>query len=167
MAVNQSYVGTYTNPIVEARLALSLSSSALGKKLGLSKQYLSRAEQGTYSSLNPALLRWVSNAMGWTNESTLRRYVEFQKLKRQATVDEIAPHRLTRQNSSTPGNKLFEHWRSGYWVSPMAFANDFCVHPDLVSKYEDGIQKTMPKQIREILLKHNLLDPEWTDDFAI
>jgi transcriptional regulator with XRE-family HTH domain len=166
LAVNQSYVGSYTNPIVEARLALALSSSALGKRLGLSKQYLSRAEQGTYSSLNPALLRWVANAMGWTPQSTLQRYVEFQKLKRQMTVEEIRPHKLIRQNDATPGNKLFENWRSGYWPSPMAFANDFCVHPDLVSKYEDGIQKTMPKQIREILEKYDLIDSNWSDSFV-
>jgi transcriptional regulator with XRE-family HTH domain len=146
---------------------MSISSSALGKRLGLSKQYLSRVEQGTYSSLNPALLRWVANAMGWTNESTLRRYVEFQKLKRAATVDEIRPHKLTRKNLTAPGHRIFENWRSGYWNSPMAFANDFCVHPDLVSKYEDGIQKTMPKQIREILLQHDLIDDDWHVDFSV
>jgi hypothetical protein len=96
----------------------------------------------------------------------LQRYVEFQKLKRQMTVEEIRPHKLIRQNDATPGNKLFENWRSGYWPSPMAFANDFCVHPDLVSKYEDGIQKTMPKQIREILEKYDLIDSNWSDSFV-
>jgi transcriptional regulator with XRE-family HTH domain len=166
LAVNQNYVGSIANPIVEARLNQSMTSQVLGKRLGLSKQYVSRAEMGTYSSLNPSLLRWVSNAMGWTNESTIRRYVQFQNAKRRETVKDIAPHQLTRNESPEPGYKIFERWRSGYWPSAMAFASAFCVHPDLVSKYEDGIQKTMPKQIKEVLKEFNLISDNWSDTFV-
>lgn len=157
MAVNQSYVGSITNPIVEARLAMNFSSSALAKRLGLSKQYISRAEQGTYSSLNPALIRWVSNAMNWSPESAVRRYVQFQHAQRRATVENVNPHKLERLNPTETENEIFERWRSGYWPSPMAFATGFCVHPDLVTKYEEGISKGMPRQIREILSQHNLI----------
>lgn len=141
-----------------------MSGPSLAKRLGLSRQYLNRAEQGTYSSLNPALLKWTANAMGWTVDSVSRRYSIFQKAQRRATFERIEPHKLTRANGNlSPGGVLFERWRSGYWNSPTAFAVAFCVHPDLVAKYEEGIQKTMPKQIFEALSEVNLIDSNWVD----
>ncbi|MFG2268091.1 helix-turn-helix transcriptional regulator [Streptomyces sp. NPDC048720] len=165
MAVNQSYAGTITNPIVEARTTMLISQQGLAKRLGLSKQYLNRAENGTYSSLNPALLKWVGNAMGWDTKSVEGRYKQFQSARRRETVESYAPHQLIRTDSKAAGHEIFSNWRAGYWPSSMAFANAFCIHPDLIQKYEDGIQKSMPKQLRETLTKLNLLDPNWYDDF--
>jgi transcriptional regulator with XRE-family HTH domain len=166
LAINQSFTGKITNPVTEARLAMALSGPALAKRLGLSRQYLSRAEQGTYSSLNPALLRWVSNAMHWTATSTERRYEQFQRAQRRATREKIEPHKLERHDSKSPGGVIFERWRSGYWNSPTAFAIAFCVHPDLVTKYEEGIAKAMPKQIRQALAEVNLIEMNWVDEMA-
>jgi transcriptional regulator with XRE-family HTH domain len=159
-----AFAGNISNPITEARIKQSLSGPALAKRLGLSRQYVNRVEQGTYSSLNPALLRWTANAMGWTNDSVARRYETFQKVQRQATFERISPHKLTRANGNlSPGGVIFEKWRSGYWNSPTAFAVAFCVHPDLVTKYEEGIQKTMPKQIFKALFQVGLIDKNWVD----
>lgn len=136
---------------------MSLSGPALAKRLGLSRQYLNRAEQGTYTSLNPALLKWVSNALRIDVTSVKKRYLIFQQATRQATIEKVDPHKLVRHNSQ-PSHKLFEQWRNGYWTSPTQFAVAFCVHPDSVQKYEEGIQKTMPGQIRNALEEVNLLD---------
>lgn len=160
MAVNQSYAGEIINPITDGRLHMSMSSQGLAKKLGLSKQYMSRAEQGTYSSLNPALQKWVSNALNISPESVRQRYVKFQQAQRRATKDRTNPHVL-RRNGSEAAHLTFERWRSGYWTSPMQFATAFCVHPDSVQKYEEGIQKMMPAQIKNALEEVNLLDPSW------
>ena len=160
LTVNQSYIGEVINPITDGRLQMSLSSQGLAKKLGLSKQYMSRAEQGTYSSLNPALQKWVSNVLNISPESVRQRYVKFQQTQRRATVERIDPHHLKANGSEAP-YITFERWRSGYWTSPMQFANAFCVHPDSVQKYEEGIQKMMPIQIRNALEEVNLLDPSW------
>jgi transcriptional regulator with XRE-family HTH domain len=165
LAVNQSYVGAITNPIVEARLSKSLSANALAKQLGLSRQYISRAEQGTYSNLNPALLKWVANAMQFTVGSTEQRYITFQKAQRRATIERVNPATLTRRDgNNSPGGVIFEHWRSGYWTSPMQFAVAFCIHPDLVQKYEEGITKTMPKQLKAALIEAGILNGNWVDE---
>lgn len=165
MAIQQSFVGDIPNPITQARVEASISANTLAKKLGISRQYLQRAESGTYSSLNPALLKWVGNEMGWDLRSTEGRYAEFQVAKRRQTVAETQPHKLERHDSKATGSEVFSNWRNGYWVSPMAFAAAFCVHPDLVQRYEEGIQKTMPKQIFQVLLKFDLIDPNWSDSF--
>lgn len=166
MAINQSFTGDITNPIVQARIDMAISANALARRLGLSKQYLSRAEQGTYSSLNPALLRWISNALNFTPEAVVQRYVLFQKATRRAAVEKIEPARLERK-SETPGNELFERWRSGYWSSPIQFATDFCIHPDLIQKYEEGITKSMPKQLKAVLIENGILDSNWQDDIFL
>jgi len=158
-----SFTGDVVNPITDARLAKSFSGPALAKRLGLSRQYLSRAEQGTYSRLNPALQRWVSNALNLHPDAVLQRYILFQRAQRRATLEKVDPHRLERHGSMAEGHVLFERWRNGYWTSPTQFAVAFCVHPDSVQKYEEGIQRTMPKQILEALLEVNLIDPAWKD----
>jgi transcriptional regulator with XRE-family HTH domain len=142
---------------------MAMSGPALAKRLGLSRQYVQQAEQGRYSSLNPALLKWVANAKSISTRSVEKHYEKFQKERRRATVERVAPHKLTRRDGS-PGAVLFEHWRSGYWVSTTAFSVDFCIHPDLIQKYEEGITKTMPRLLREILTEHNLMDENWIDD---
>lgn len=144
------------NPITDARIGVSMSGPGLAKKLGLSRQYVNRAEQGTYSSLNPELVRWVGVTLSIDTRSVIRRYNIFQKATREATVEKIEPHKLERSGNE-PGHVLFERWRSGYWTSPTQFAVAFCVHPDSVQKYEEGIQKTMPGQIQNALREVNLL----------
>lgn len=105
--------------------------------------------------------------MQWTTLSTEKRYREFQKAQRRATLERYDPHKLERRDgNNSPGAVIFEKWRSGYWNSPVAFAVAFCVHPDSVTKYEEGILKTMPKQIREALDEVGLLQMNWQDEIA-
>lgn len=164
MAVRQSYVGEMTNPIVEARLSIAMSGQSLAKRLGLSRQYVNRAEQGTYSKLNPSLIRWVSNVSNISPGAVEHRYTTFQKVKRQATINRIEPTQLARHNSKERGNVIFERWRSGFWPSSMAFATDFCLHPDTIQKYEEGITLTMPKHLMDALTESKLIDGEWVDE---
>jgi transcriptional regulator with XRE-family HTH domain len=164
LTVNQSYVGQITNPIVEARIEKAMSANALAKRLGLSRQYLNNAEQGIYSSLNPSLVRWISNAMGWTENSTTKRYMTFQNAKRRNAISRIEPRPIKRHANLQAGYQVFEEWRNDYWPSPRAFAVDFCIHPDLIQKYEEGIQKSMPKLLKQLLNENELLDPNWYDD---
>lgn len=163
MAVSQSFTGLVANPIVDARLEKSYSANALAKRLGLSRQYISRAEQGTYSSLNPSLIKWVAEALNISSGAVMNQYAKFQKAQRYATIEDIGPHKLERHGSSLPGHEIFERWRSGYWTSPIQFSIAFCVHPDATQKYEEGIQRKMPTQIREALLGVKLIDENWTD----
>lgn len=162
-----SFIGEIANPITDARLEKNFSMPALAKRLGLSRQYLSRAEQGTYASLNPALQRWVANALNIHPDAVKQRYVAFQKRKRLETLETTAPHKLERHQSNEAGNVLFERWREGYWTSPTQFAQAFCVHPDTVQKYEEGIQKKMPGDIFRALSEVNLIDANWSDEIAI
>lgn len=161
--VNISFTGDVVNPITGARLDKGLSMPALAKRLGLSRQYLSRAEQGTYSSLNPALQKWVANALSIESNAVHRRYVQFQRASRRATFERIQPAKLTRRNDYEPGHVIFERWRNGYWTSPTQFAVALCVHPDMVQRYEEGIQKQMPKQVFDALYEIDLIDENWAE----
>lgn len=157
---NVAFTGEIPNPIIDARIAIGLSANQLAKKLGLSRQYLQKVEAGTYTSINPQLLKWTANAQSISVGSVMKRYKHFQKVKRAATVEQIAPHKLARQNSSEPGYLIFERWRNGYWPSVVAFSNAFCIHTETVKNYEEGNREEMPLLMQEILSDAGLLDRE-------
>jgi transcriptional regulator with XRE-family HTH domain len=162
--ISNSFSGDVINPIIDARLQISLSAVGLAKKLGLSRQYIQRAEAGTYTSLNPALLKWVANRLSISVGDVVKRYVQFQKATRFATVEKFDPHTLARQGNNTDaGHVIFEHWRSGYWNSSLAFANAFCLHPETVRTYEEGDRKEMPLAIRTALNETGLLNGNWIE----
>lgn len=156
--VTTGFTSNSINPIIDARLRLTLTAQGLAKKLGVSRQYISRAEAGTYTTLNPALVRWVSHALSVTEMTVTKLYQGFQLATRKATVEQVNPHKLERYDGNhEPGNVLFERWRAGYWHSPVAFANAFCIHPDTISRYEEGISKEMPVVIKTTLNQFGLL----------
>lgn len=156
--ITSSFTGDSVNPIIDARLQMSLSAQGLARKLGVSRQYIQRAEAGTYTSLNPALLKWVAQVLMIGTGDTQKLYARFQNAQRRATLNRVGPHKLERhEGNNEAGHVLFERWRSGYWPSPVAFANAFCIHPDTISRFEEGISKEMPVVIKEVLNELDLL----------
>lgn len=151
------------NPIVEARHISGLSLERLGKRLSLSKQYISRAEQATYSGLNPALVNWAADHLGVSKGAVMNRYFEFQRLVRNATKANVNPSLLARRGSKLPGHVIFTNWREEHWISPTAFSNALCVHPESVKNYEEGMISAMPDQLRKALSIVGMIDPNWTE----
>lgn len=151
------------NPVSRARTFEGYSLERLGKKLGVSKQYLSRAEHGTYSGLNRNLARWVANVLDIPVREVDRQYNSFQSEKRRVTATNLKPQMLARRGSNEPGHVIFARWRAGYWPTVIAFCRDLCVHPASVENYEDGIIALMPAQLLDALREAKLLDPNWND----
>lgn len=151
------------NPVSRARSFEGYSLERLGKRLGVSKQYLSRAEHGTYSGINRNLARWVANALEVPVREVDRQYEAFQKEKRQHTAQNLAPVMLARKGSKEPGHVIFARWRAGYWPTVIAFCKDMCVHPASVENYEEGITPLMPALVMDAMRETKLLDPNWTD----
>lgn len=151
------------NPVSQARAMEGFSLERLGKVLGVSKQYLSRAEQGNYVKLNRDLLRWVSRRLDIPVREVERQYTAFQSRKRERTARNLAPAMLARRGSKEPGHVLFQRWRSGYWSTPIAFAKDMCVNPANVENYEEGITTLMPLLLLDALREVKMIDPNWID----
>ena len=152
------------NPIVEARHLTGISLERLGRKLSLSKQYLSRAEQATFSGLNPGLLKWSADALSVTSGKIMHEYYAYQAATRHRTQETINPQLLARRGSKLPGHVVFMNWRELYWISPTAFSNAMCVHPESVRNYEDGMISSMPDQLRKALRSVKLIDPNWIEN---
>lgn len=164
MPVNSSFIGSLANPVIDARMQIGINSNALAKKLGLSRQYISQAEQGIYSSLNPSLLRWVSSILDLHRQTVEQKYVLFQKAKRKAIVEKLEPEKLRRPEGSVKyGHFIFGDWRSNYWSSAVAFAKDFCLHPEIVANYEEGLRPEMPILLKRILVENDLIEPNWSE----
>lgn len=151
------------NPVTEARAMEGYSQERLGNRLGVSKQYISRAEQGTYSGLNKNLLRFVSQALDISIREAERQYKAFQSEKRHESLDRYNPEKLSRRLSNEPGYVLFNRWRYCYWGSTTSFSNAFCIHPEVVRNYEEGITPAMPDQVMLVLNELKLLDPGWVE----
>lgn len=157
------YTSNLQNPIAEARFKSGYSLERLGKHISLSKQYISRAEQGTYSGLNPALVNFAKNVLEISQGQVMARYMHFQSSKRKEVVRNVNPMLLARRGSKLPGNKIFEEWRSLYWTSSHNFATSFCIHPESVKNYEEGFISAIPEQLFRALTATKLIDPNWTE----
>lgn len=157
------FIGRIANPIADARLEAGMSLNTLANRLSLSKQYINRAEHGTYNSLNTPLVKFTAKQLGTSNKGVIEKYTAFQEATRKLSAENIAPSMLSRKNSTLPGNEIFTLWREGYWPSITAFSNSFCLHPELVRAYEEGIREEMPTLMRTVLASFKLMDPNWTE----
>lgn len=158
------FAGNHINPIADARLSAGISASSLANRISLSKQYISRAEQGTYNSLNEDLVNYAASRLVVSTTEVMKRYREFQARTRRKTARSQEFDLLARAGSLHPGHVLFTKWREGYWSSVIAFSNAWCLHPEMIRAYEEGLRSTMPLQLRELLIEFQLLDPNWSDD---
>lgn len=157
------YVDATPNPIVEARALAAMSLKRLGRELDMSAQYISSAEHGTYSDINERLVNYSAERLGIDAEAVMYRYKDFQKETRRRSANEINPKMLTRGLIAAPGHLIFRNWRAIYWPSPVAFANAFCVHPEVVRTYEDGTRGSIPNQVLRALQSVKLIDPNWSE----
>jgi transcriptional regulator with XRE-family HTH domain len=161
------------NPISTARSTSLLSTTALAKKLSVSRQYITRLEQGLYEKPNEDVLNWVTTTINRnrpdgnhiTNRAVLQLYKEWQWQRRESTkMDKILrPLEVTdfdrmRQPDLVYYYKVFNNWRRDYWPTAHAFCVDLCIHPSPVAKYEEGLTVTMPKTLKLVLKELNLLD---------
>lgn len=151
------------NPIAEARIKSGNSLERLAKKISLSKQYISRAEQATYSGLNPGLVKWAADVLNVSHGQIMSKYFAFQSWKRHLVAEQINPILLARRGASAPGNVIFKEWRELYWGSSHEFSTAMCVHPESVRNYEDGALTRMPDQIFKAMNSVKLIDPNWTE----
>jgi transcriptional regulator with XRE-family HTH domain len=168
------------NPVTYARyLAGNISTSALSRRLNVSRQYISRLEQGLYDKPNQQLLDWTVSALNRnrgadkkpvSHAAVEQLYKEWQwqkrescKMNRLVRPVEVTEHQLARQKAKNRGSdiiyyhQIFVDWRSDYWTTTHAFCVDMCLHPSPVVDYEEGHTHTMPNSLKKVMTQLNLL----------
>jgi transcriptional regulator with XRE-family HTH domain len=164
------------NPVSYARYLSSHSTTALAKRLDVSRQYISRLEQGLYDKPNKVLLDWTTSTLNKsldkpvTNTAVENLYREWQWQKRESTKVNmsllpcsVTEHDKVRQQVENKGatiiyyHRIFRQWRQDYWVSPHAFCVDMCLHPSPVVDYEEGLTHTMPNNLKKVMLELGLI----------
>lgn len=160
------------NPIKIARASENLTQTRLAHDLMISRSFLIRVEHGVYKTPGAELLSWAANILSATPAYILEWYKQYQKHKRQLTLDDVniesisAPVPAEDQNqkfsSSSVTTRIYTHevfkkWRENYWMTTNDFCVAMCVHPDSVTKYENGDMLHMPEQLLDVLRETNLL----------
>ncbi|MFE1145210.1 hypothetical protein [Streptomyces rochei] len=163
------------NPVSYARYLYTGSTIKLSKELGISRQYLSRVEQGLYDKPNDKILDWTVETLNRSLEKpvnqdiVLQLYREWQWQQRESTKlnKALRPLEVTeyakisqgsyRQHGIVYYHKVFEQWRGDYWPSAHAFCVDMCLHPSPVAEYEEGETITMPNQLKKVLSSLKLI----------
>lgn len=159
------------NPISFARNSSSYSTTALAKKLEVSRQYISRLEQGLYDKPNKVLLEWATETINKsynneiiTTEAVEQLYREWQVEKRQGIkIDKslrpcsVTEFDLVRQPGVVYYHKIFRQWRNDYWPTTHRFCVDMCLHPSPVVDYEEGTTHSMPNALKGVLQTLGLL----------
>lgn len=163
------------NPISYARYLSAYSTTALAKKLEVSRQYISRLEQGLYDKPNAQVLKWTAEILNKNVESPLsssaveQLYKEWQWQQRESAklnkvvrplvvteYDKISQPAF-RESGLVYYHPIFKQWREGYWVSAHSFCVDMCLHPSPVVDYEEGNTHTMPNQLKKVLTQLQLV----------
>lgn len=153
--------GSTKNPLTEARGIANISASKLARTLKLSRQYLSRADQGTYTNISPSLLAFTCDALELNQKNVMELYRKFQSDRRVETVEKVNPKilaiELTENSKPKFHYEYFRDWREEYWHTISQFSSQMCVHPGIVTNYESGTQMCMPFMLRDSLRQVNLL----------
>jgi predicted transcriptional regulator len=158
------------NPISYARNLTDFSTTALAKRLDVSRQYISRLEQGLYDKPNKILLDWTTEALNRSlakpvnAEQVEQLYREWQWQKRESTKESrvLSPCRVTDYDKVAQPeiiyyHKIFRQWRRDFFVSPHEFAVELCLHPSPVVDYEDGNTHSMPTGLKSVMNRLNLI----------
>lgn len=154
------------NPISQARSFSPSSTTHLAKELEISRQYLTRAEQGLYEKPNNRILKWtvetlVKNGVDTTPADVLNDYIKWQWHHRIS----VKESKMLRPVSINPHynpeiiyyHKLFKDWRELYWKTSHEFCVDMCMHTYPVMEYEEGRVYKMPALLKEVMSRLGLI----------
>lgn len=166
------------NPVAYARFLEGISASKLSKEIGVSKQYISRLEQGLYDNPNGKVMRWAAevldknssdetevnqsivtimyNEWQWEERNKLKEDLGLQPvtLDRYEIVSEAA---LTGSPNIVYYHRVFSNWLHVYWRSPHEFCVAMKLHPSPVDEYIGGGTYKMPGQLKAVLSRLGLL----------
>lgn len=129
---SRKLITVYENPVKAARRYLGLTQLELADACGVSRQTVLRTEQGVYTSLPPSLGEWLVKDV----PGIYSAYHAWQRAKRKASYG-----RLIEPYSFSSFDNPFHRWRmdSGQ-SSRMGVCKDFCLHPAVVTKFENTLE---------------------------
>lgn len=153
------------NPITKARNLSGIPTTRLAKELGVSRQYITRVEQGLYDNVNKKLLNWTADILFEEDEPNstkiLEDYNSWQWDHRKSSKDSKLLRPIEINPYHRPDiiyyHKVFRSWRELYWDTTHGFCVDMCLHPSSVNNYEDGSLMKMPPTMKEVLSRLGLL----------
>ncbi len=160
------------NPVSYARYLSTYSTTALAKNLHVSRQYISRLEQGLYDKPNKTLADWTAEVLNKSLDKNRKvtpamveqLYKEWQWQKRESIKMNkllrpcaVTEYDRVRQPDIVYYHKIFRQWRQDYWTTAHAFCVDMCLHPSPVADYEEGNTHTMPNNLKKVMLEMNLI----------
>lgn len=164
------------NPVAYARYLSTMSTTKLSRELKVSKQYISRLEQGIYDKPNQTVMDWAATSLNKhlsepiTAEVVEQLYREWQWQQRESTKlnRALMPVSVTKYDrvsqAAVNGNEhviyyhtIFGQWVASYWDSAHSFCVAMCLHPSPVASYIDGETNSMPSKLRDVLTQLNLI----------
>lgn len=166
------------NPVSYARYLANISTTQLSKRLGVSKQYISRLEQGLYDRPSKVMLDWTVATINRntsvdkhvTPSAVEQLYREWQWQKRESCkmdkalrplvvteYDRVIQRSQNQHSELFYYHKVFLQWRSDYWPSNHAFCVDMCMHPSAITDYEEGNSQKMPNTLKTVFSQMGLI----------
>lgn len=166
------------NPVAYARyLSTSTSMTRLAKELKVSKQYISRIEQGLYDAPNPVVSEWAAKVLSKNSGSIVNQeqveslYHAWQDERRVSTKQDkylkpvvVTDYDRISQRAKYGGSTdivyyhlVFGQWVYSYWNSTHVFCVEMCLHPSPVADYIEGKTHSMPNKLRDVLVNLELI----------
>jgi transcriptional regulator with XRE-family HTH domain len=154
------------NPLSFALKTTQTKPIDLASQLGLSRQYVSRAEMGCHLNLSVRVVKWIQLSVnqefsgGLSYSAIGTWYRLFQTERRTQTRNRIGINNLREllppvaSSIAAPDEyrARFKEWRTIYWPTRYAFAKDMCVHPGSVDSFESGKSRKIPHDLMAVLV---------------
>lgn len=149
------------NPITQARSSTIDNTTHLARKLEVSRQYLTRAEQGLYEKPNLKILNWTAETLNKSPEEVLKDYEDWRWHHRRLVKESksLRPVRINPHYNPPViyYHRVFKDWRELYWKTSHEMCVDLCMHTSPVGLYEEGEAFKMPSILKEVMSRLGLI----------
>jgi transcriptional regulator with XRE-family HTH domain len=140
------------NPLKRLRHLCNLTLDQVAYQVGVSRQFIIRAEQGVYSAVPDSLLDFYGGRLEVDALAVGAEYYQFQLLTRKANYGRLIEPWTFPDVLQHP----FIHWRLMSGVTSSAgICKLFCVHPATINKFEKRsfLMNAIPDQLVGALLE--------------
>lgn len=135
------------HPFVVFRSLRDLTQDNLAEKLGVTRHYYLRLEQGLYHEIPERILTQLSDEFGTSKAELSAAYREFQKEQRYSFKAANESFKSVLKNYSGLAHPLV-YYRSEMLLTRMGLCKGLCLHYDGVTQYEANKQRGVPLDLK-------------------
>lgn len=136
-----------THPFSRLRALRELSQAQLAVRLGVTRHYYLRLEQGLFHEIPDEILKTLVETFGVSSSELSELYRSYQRETREEFKVEHSSFKDILSSYSGLTHPLV-WYRGNQGLSRMGLCKGLCLHYDGVTQYEKNVQRSIPQDIK-------------------